>query len=377
MLGAKKYNTERMPATLLLLVYNGTTGLLHMKYLKFLLLCVPFSILGYYLKWNSTLTFFLICLSIVPLAGLLGTATEEIAAYTGPKFGGFLNATFGNATELIISFFAIRAGLFEVVKASLVGSVLGNILLVLGCSILAGGLKHKELKYDSQLGTFTATMLLFAVIGLSIPAVFTYHVSETLVSSKYESFSIITSIIMLIIYVLGMIYSFRTQKDLYGVEHAEDFDSKWSLKLSVIILAICTILIAFESELLVETIEPMTSSAGISEMFIGIILIPIVGNAAEHSTAIIMALKNKMDIAIEIAVGSSLQIALFVIPVSVLISLIYAPMSIVLKPVELFLLFSSVLVANQVVKSGRSNWMEGLKLVSIYIIAAVGFFIIG
>lgn len=352
-------------------------GYLHMKYIKFLLLCVPFSILGYYLKWNSTLTFFLVCLAIVPLAGYLGNATEEIAAYTGPKFGGFLNATFGNATELIISFFAIRAGLFEVVKASLVGSVLGNILLVLGCSILAGGLKHKELKYDSQLGTFTATMLLFAVIGLSVPAVFTYHVPENLVSSEYESFSIITSIIMLCIYILGMFYSFKTQKDLYGVEHAEDIDSKWSLKLSIVILAVCTVFIAFESELLVDTIEPMTSSAGITEMFVGIILIPIVGNAAEHSTAVIMALKNKMDIAIEIAVGSSLQIALFVIPVSVLISLIYTPMSIILKPIELFLLFSSVLIANQVVKSGRSNWMEGLKLVSIYAIAAVGFFIIG
>ncbi len=348
-----------------------------MKYLKFLLLCIPLSIAGYYLKWNSTLTFFLICFAIVPLAGYLGSATEEIAVYTGPKFGGFLNATFGNATELIISFFAIRAGLYDVVKASLVGSILGNILLVLGCSILAGGLKHKKLTYDSGLGSFTATMLLFAVIGLSIPAVFTYHVSESLVSSKYENLSIIASVIMLCIYVLGMFYSFKTQNDLYGVEHAEDIDSKWSLTLSIVILAACTVFIAFESELLVDTIKPMTSSAGMSQMFVGIILIPIVGNAAEHSTAVIMALKNKMDIAIEIAVGSSLQIALFVIPVSVLISLFFTPMSIVLKPIELFLLFSSVLVANQIVKSGSSNWMEGLKLVSIYIIAAAGFFIIG
>jgi len=348
-----------------------------MKYLKILLLCIPLSFIGYFLKWNATIMFFLTCASIVPLAGYLGEATEEIAAYTGPKFGGFLNATFGNATELIISFFAIKAGLFDVVKASLAGSVLGNILLVLGCSIFLGGLKHKELKYDSHSGTFTATMLLFAVIGLSLPAVFTWNKSADLITSKYQSFSTITSVIMLSIYVIGMIYSFKTQKDLYGVEHAEDIDSKWSLPVSITILAIATVLIAIESELLVSSIEPMTKAAGISEMFVGIILIPIVGNAAEHTTAVIMALKNKLDISIEIAVGSSLQVALFVIPVSVLISLFFSPMSIIFKPIELFLFGASVLIANQIVNSGKTNWMEGLKLMSVYVIAAVGFFIVG
>jgi Ca2+:H+ antiporter len=348
-----------------------------MKYLKILLLCIPFSFAGYFLHWNATLMFFLTCASIVPLAGYLGEATEEIAAYSGPKLGGFLNATFGNATELIISFFAIKAGLFDVVKASLAGSVLGNILLVLGCSIFVGGLKHKELKYDAQLGTFTATMLLFAVIGLSLPAIFTWHTPEKLITERYESLSSITSIILLVIYVIGMIYSFRTQKDLYGVEHAEDLDTKWSLPFSIFVLAIATVFIAIESEMLVDNIEPMTQAAGIPQMFVGIILIPIVGNAAEHTTAIIMAIKNKLDISIEIAVGSSLQIALFVVPISVLISLMFTPMSIIFKPVELFLFGSSVLIANQVVKAGRSNWMEGLKLMSIYLIAAIGFFVIG
>lgn len=350
-----------------------------MKYLKILLICIPLSLIGYFLKWNSTAMFFLSCIAIIPLAGYLGMATEDIAAFTGPRFGGFLNATFGNATELIISFFAIRAGLFDVVKASLAGSVLGNILLVLGCSIFVGGLKHKELKYDSQLGTFTATMLLFAVIGLSLPAVFTIHTPEKLITSRYESFSTIISIIMLCIYVIGMIYSFKTNKDLYGVEHAEDIETTWSLPFSICVLAVATVLIAVESEILVGSIEPMTKAAGISEMFVGIILIPIVGNAAEHTTAIIMALKDKMDIALEIAVGSSLQVALFVIPISVLISLFASatPMSIVFKPVELFLFASSVFIANQVVKAGRTNWMEGLKLMSVYTIAAVGFFVIG
>ena len=174
-----------------------------------------------------------------------------------------------------------------------------------------------------------------------------------------------------------MVYSFKTQNDLYGVEHADDLDTKWSLPVSITILAIATIFIAIESELLVASIEPMTEAAGIPQMFIGIILIPIVGNAAEHTTAIIMALKNKMDISLEIAVGSSLQVALFVIPVSVLISLFFTPMSIVFKPVELFLFGASVLIANQIVKAGKTNWMEGLKLISIYIIAAIGFFVVG
>jgi len=348
-----------------------------MKYLKILLISIPFSIIGYIMKWNSTAMFILACVAIVPLAGYLGAATEEIAVFTGPKVGGFLNATFGNATELIISFFAIKEGLFDVVKASLAGSVLGNILLVLGCSIFVGGLKHKELKYDTQQGAFTATMLLFAVVGLSLPAIFTWNEPASMITTKHESFSVIVSAILLVIYVIGMIYSFKTHKDLYGVDHAKDIEAKWSLPVSITILAVATIFIAIESELLVKSIEPMTKSAGISEMFIGVILIPIVGNAAEHSTAVIMAIKNKLDISIEIAVGSSLQIALFAIPISVLFSLFFSPMSIIFKPVELFLFGASVFIANQIVKAGKTNWMEGLKLMSVYLIAAVGFFIVG
>lgn len=347
-----------------------------MKYLKYMLVFVPLAIVGYYMHWNSSLVFFMTCFSIVPLAGYLGEATEEIASYTGAKFGGFLNATFGNATELIIGFFALKAGMIDVVKASLAGSVLGNILLVLGCSILAGGLKHKDLKFDAQLGNFTSTMLLFAVMGLAIPAVFTYAIPEADITSKYESFSVIVGIIMLLMYVIGMLYSFKTQKDLYGVEHAEDIEQKRSLPVSILVLAVATVFIAIESELLVDTLEPMTKAIGIPEMFVGLILIPIVGNAAEHSTSVIMALKNKMDISIEIAVGSSLQIAMFVIPLLVIISMFFVPMSIVFKPIELAIFGASVLIANQIVSSGKTNWLEGLKLISVYLIAAVGFFII-
>lgn len=177
-------------------------------------------------------------------------------------------------------------------------------------------------------------------------------------------------------YVIGMVYSFKTQNDLYGVEHAEDIDKKHKLWFSIVVLALCTVFIAIESEMLVSTLEPMTAALGIPPMFVGLILIPIVGNAAEHSTAIIMALKNKMDISIEIAVGSSLQIALFVIPLLVIISPLFVPMSIVFKPVELAIFGASVLIANQIVSSGKTNWVEGLKLIAVYIIVAVGFFFI-
>lgn len=347
-----------------------------MKYLRFILLLLPFSIAGYFLHWNETLQFFMSALIIIPLAGYLGEATEELAVYTGPKLGGFLNATFGNATEMIIAFFALKQGLVSVVKASLVGSVLGNVLLVLGFSIFLGGLKHKNLKFDATLGSFASTMLLFTFIGMAIPAAFTYTIPASLVTTKYELFSVIVSVILLTIYILGMIYSFRNHSDLYGVEHADDMETKWSKGFSIFVLAICTVFIAMESEILVKSIEPMTKASGIKEMFVGLILIPIIGNAAEHSTAVIMALKNKMDISIEIAVGSCLQIALFVTPLMVIISLLFVPMSIVLLPIELFIFGGSVLIANRIVSSGQTNWMEGLMLISVYVIAALGFFFI-
>lgn len=348
-----------------------------MKYLRYLLVFLPLTIVGHFMHWDATIMFIMTCLCIVPLAGYLGEATEEIAVYTGPKFGGFLNATFGNATELIIAFFALKEGMVDVVKASLAGSVMGNVLLVLGCSILFGGLKHKELTFDAKQGNFTVSMLLFAVISLILPAIFTFSVPEADVSSKYENLSVIVAGILLVMYVIGMIYSFKTQNDLYGVEHADDMESKWSLPLSIVILGVVTVLIAIESELLVSNIEPMTQASGIPEMFVGLIIIPIVGNVAEHSTAVIMALKNKMDIAIEIAVGSSLQISMFVIPLMVIMSMFMTHMSIVFKPIELCIFFASVLIANQIVSSGKTNWVEGLKLMAIYVIAGAGFFIVG
>lgn len=346
-----------------------------MKILKYLLIFIPVSIIAEFMKLPPTVMFLLAALSIVPLAGLMGEATEEIAFYTGPKIGGFLNATFGNATELIISFFALKAGLFDVVKASIAGSVIGNILLVLGASMLLGGLKHKNQKFNKKVIEVSSSMLLFAVIGLCVPAIFTHTINSNLLNTKYEGLSIIVAVIMFIIYILSLVFSFYTHKDIYSSEHEENGEAKWTLKKSIFVLAIATILIAIESEFLVSGVDSLTATLGLSEFFVGIIIIPIIGNAAEHSTAVVMAMKNKMDVAVEIAVGSSLQIILFVAPVLIFLSLLFTPMSIVFNPFELVALIVSVLIVNRVASDGESNWLEGVQLLSVYFIIGAGFFI--
>jgi Ca2+:H+ antiporter len=320
--------------------------------------------------------FILAALAIVPLAGLMGEATEEISFYSGPKIGGFLNATFGNATELIISIFALKSGLFDVVKASIAGSVIGNILLVLGASMFIGGIHHKVQRFSKQVVEVSSSMLLFAVIGLSIPAIFTHTVNKELLNTKYEALSIAVAFVMFAIYLLSLYFSFFTHKDIYSVDHEGEGEAAWSLKKAVLVLIVATVIIAVESEFLVSAVEPMTKSIGLSEFFVGIILIPIIGNAAEHSTAVIMALKNQMDVAVEIAIGSSLQIILFVAPILIFLSLLFKPMSIIFNEFELIALIVSVFIANRVANDGESNWLEGVQLLAVYIIIAVSFLIL-
>lgn len=347
-----------------------------MKYLKYLLIFIPISILSEFLGFSATLIFVFAALSIIPLAGFMGEATEEISFYTGPKIGGFLNATFGNATELIISFFALKAGLFEVVKASIAGSVIGNILLVLGASMLAGGMKYKSQRFNIKVVEVSASMLLFAIVGLCIPAIFTHTVSDVLLNTSYEKLSIIVAVIMFLIYLLSLFFSFYTHKDIYSADHSQESSAKWPLKKAVTVLVLATSVIALESEFLVGAVEPMTESLGLSSFFVGIILIPIIGNAAEHTTAITMALKNKMDVAVEIAIGSSLQIILFVTPVLLFLSLLFTPMSIIFNEFELVALVVAVLIANRVSNDGESNWLEGIQLLAVYLIIAVAFFFV-
>ncbi|AFA47213.1 calcium/proton exchanger [Acetobacterium woodii] len=347
-----------------------------MKILRFLLIFVPISIVGEWMHFSPTLMFVLAALAIIPLAGVMGEATEEISFYAGPRIGGFLNATFGNATELIIAFFAIKAGLFEVVKASIAGSVIGNILLVLGASMLVGGIKFKSQSFNKQSVEVSSSMLLFAVIGLTVPAIFTHTVAADLLNTRYEGLSIIVAVIMFGIYLMSLYFSFYTHKDIYLSESDQAVTPKWSLKKAIIVLIGATVLIGVESELFVAAVEPMTKAIGLSEFFVGIILVPIIGNAAEHSTAIAMAYKNKMDVAVEIAIGSSLQMILFVTPVLIFVSLFFTPMSIVFNEFELVALVLSVLIANRVSSDGESNWLEGVQLLSVYLIIAVSFFIL-
>jgi Ca2+:H+ antiporter len=347
-----------------------------MKALRFLLIFVPISFVAEFMHVPGTAMFFLSALAIIPLAGLMGEATEEISFFTGPRIGGFLNATFGNATELIIAFFAMKAGLFDVVKASLAGSVIGNTLLVLGLSMLVGGLKHKNQTFNHEAVEVSASMLLFALIGLIVPAVFTHTVNPALLNTRYEGLSVMVAVIMFVIYILSLIFSFYTHKDLYSVDHSQESIPKWSVKTAVLVLVAATVVIGFESEFFVSAVEPMTQTMGLSEFFVGIILVPLIGNAAEHSTAVVMAYKNKMDVAIEIALGSSLQIILFVMPVLVFLSLLFTPMSIVFNEFELIALFFSVLIANRVANDGQSNWLEGAQLLAVYAVMGACFFII-
>lgn len=349
-----------------------------MKILRFMLIFVPISFIAEFMHASPSIMFVLAALSIIPLAGLMGEGTEEISFYAGPKIGGFLNGTFGNATELIISFFALKEGLFEVVKSSIAGAVIGNVLLVLGASMLAGGLKYKSQTFNKQMVEVSSSMLLFAVVGLCIPALFTHTVDPSLLNTRYEGLSIFVAIIMIAIYILSLVFSFFTHKHIYAVgsEDEDECTAKWSLKKSILVLVVATVLIATESEFLVSGIEPITQSLGLSEFFVGIILIPIIGNAAEHSTGIVMAMKNKMDVALEIAIGSSLQIILFVTPVLIFLSLFFTPMSIEFNEFELIALIVAVLIANRVSNDGESNWLEGVQLLAVYAIIGASFFIL-
>lgn len=346
-----------------------------MRFLKYLLIFVPISFVAKFFNVSGSIMFLLSCASIIPLAGLIGEGTEEISFYSGPKIGGFLNGTFGNATELIISFFALKQGLFDVVKSSIAGAVIGNVLLVIGASMLAGGLRFKSQKFNVKVNEVTSSMLLFAVIGLCIPALFTHTVDPSLLNTKYEGLSIFVAVVMLVIYILSLYFSFNTHKDIY-TNAKEEGTAKWSLKKSITMLVVATVLIAIESEFLVDGIESITTSLGWSEFFVGIILIPIIGNAAEHSTAVVMALKDKMDVALEIAIGSSLQIILFVAPILIFLSLIFTPMSIIFNEFEIIALIASVLIANRVSHDGESNWLEGVQLLAVYLIIAAAFFIV-
>ncbi len=346
------------------------------KPLNYLLLGVPLAILGSLLHWNPTLNFAVACLGLIPLAGLIGEATEALAVVTGPKIGGLLNATLGNAAELIITIVAIRAGLLDLVKASITGSIIGNLLLVLGASVMAGGLKNGRQRFSREHAATNSTMLVLAVVALSIPSLLNHTLEgELLPATTLESISLGVAVVMIILYALGLFYSLRVSDSPLTHGVAESEAPRWSARQALVVLALTTGAVVWLSEILVHSVEAVTAAFGFSEFFLGIILIPIIGNVAEHLVAVTVAIKNQMDLSLEIALGSSLQIALFVGPVLVFMSLLFGQqMNLVFNQFEIIALIAAVLTAALVSSDGETNWLEGAQLLSVYLILGLAFF---
>ena len=310
---------------------------------------------------------------IIPLAWFMGLATEELGKHTGPGIGGLLNATFGNATELIIALFALAGGLHEVVKASITGSIIGNILLVLGLSMLAGGLRHKTQVFSREASGVQTSMLLLAVIGIVMPAL---YVLSTRISSGpiLEGMSLGIAGILLAAYMLGLLFSLRTHRDIFNPVTEAGETPRWSVRVALIILLVATAFVALESQLLVSSLEAARQSLGLTELFVGVIIVAIVGNAAEHGSAVIMAYRNKMELSVAIATTSTTQIALFVAPLLMFASLLTTRvMTLDFEIFELVSIALSTGVLAAVASDGRSNWYEGVLLVMVYAIIAVAF----
>lgn len=328
---------------------------------------------AHYLHFHFTIQFIVSCIAIIFVAGFLGKATESVSHYAGERMGGFLNATFGNAAELIIAIFLVKEGLFDMVKASITGSIIGNLLLVLGLSLVVGGLKFKLQKFNSLLAGHNASLMLLAVIALFIPAMVVLSPSET------KAFSLIVAGLLILGYLLWLFFSMVSHKEeLADTVEADHGEPDWSKGLSILFLIVATVMVAFTSEWLVHTLEPMAESFGWSELFLGAFVIAIVGNAAEHSAAIMLAMKNKMGAAVEIAVGSSLQIALFVAPVLIFVSwMMGGPvMDIIFTKYELVAIGVSVFIAKSISRDGQTNWYEGILLLIVYCILGIAFYLI-
>lgn len=351
--------------------------------LNWLLLFVPLTLaLEYLAPQQHLLIFISAAVAIIPLAGWLGRATEQLAERASDGVGGLLNATFGNATELIIAIAALRAGLHDVVKASLAGSIIGNILLVLGAAMFCGGLRFKEQHFNSDGARAEATLLTLAAIALVLPAVYMMRAEEVpALLSKVQHLSNAISVVLLLAYGLFLYYSLVTHKALFAGSHEADSGEAmalWPLGKAIGVLALATGLIAWVSEILVGAIEPSAKAFGLSNMFIGVFVVAILGNAAEHATAITAALKNRMDLALSIAIGSSVQVALFVAPVLVLSSLFIgpAPMNLAFTAGLTLTVLLSVIITGQVAGDGRSDWLKGVQLLAVYLVFGLAFFFI-
>ncbi len=357
--------------------------------LLLLLVFVPITLVLEYVVHASATTLFLTsAVAIVPLAGIMGKSTEMLAEHVGAGLGGLLNATFGNAAELIIAIFALRAGLYDLVKASLTGSIIGNILLIFGLSALLGGLKFRTQTFNRTAAKLGATLLLLSAVGLVIPSLMHYlrdgtesgGGAATAAGAGSGSLSLEISVVLIVCYILSLVFALRTHADLYqgaspagGETHAAP---AWSKGKSFAVLVGAAALVGWMSEILVGGAEEAAQALGMTEVFVGVIVVALVGNAAEHSTAVLVALRNKMDLSIQIAVGSSLQIALLIAPLLVFLS--YAigpePMDLVFSPLEVVAVAVSVLVVGQIADDGKTHWMEGVLLLAVYVLLGLAFF---
>jgi Ca2+:H+ antiporter len=335
-----------------------------------LLAFTPLALGASFLHASPLIVFMLSAVAIIPLAKFIGDATNALSTHTNPGVGGLLNATFGNSTELVVGILALHAGLITVVKASITGSILSNLLLVLGTAILAGGWKRERQKFNATAAKAAGSMLLLATIGLVIPAVFQLTV-PMLQEPTLMQLSVFVAVLMIIAYFAQLFFTLSTHKHLYQNEENSE-TSKWSVQTCIAILGVATIAVALVSNTLVNSITPL----GWTELFIGVIVIAIVGNAAEHTSAIQAALRNRMDLALAISLGSATQIVMFVAPALVLLSLVVGhPMDLVFTLFELIALIFAVFVTNSVIEDGESNWLEGVQLLIAYIIMAAAFFL--
>ncbi len=349
------------------------------KIFIWLLLLIPVSI--YFGVWthSKTGTFITTILAIIPLARIIGFATKEIALQSNPAIGGLINATFGNIIELFICILALRKGLFEVVQASVVGSIMGNILLLMGLSIFAGGLKFKEQHFNRDSVGVSATMLIIAVVGLVIPTMYnlTTHASEHHVALVCDA----VAVVLALVYISGLIFAFVTHKHLFDASDeikASQEASNISIRAAGLLLLIATLIVAVESELLVKVVEEAAIELNLTQKFIGLVVIAIITNIAEKANAIHFALDNKLDISLEIGLSSAIQIALFVVPTLVVISQINGyHFSLVFPLFDIIPVFFAVLIVNKLSEDGKCNWLEGVQLVSVYFIIAIAFFFVG
>jgi Ca2+:H+ antiporter len=339
---------------------------------------------------SASVIFICSALGVIPTAALMGQATEQLAARSGPGIGGFLNVTFGNAPEIIIALFALHEGLQEVVKASLVGSILGNILLVMGAAMLIGGRKRERQTFDRTAASVQSLMLMLAAAAMAMPAIFQMvhggglprpEAQSKNFGGDVEHLSVAVAIVLLITYLFGLLFSLKTHRDLFNPpDVAEEHEGEpWSVRKAVLMLAGAGVAVGVMSEILVGSITEASESIGLSPFFVGIIVVAIVGNAAEHWVAVYFASRDKMDLSVNIAIGSSAQIALFAAPVLVLVSLFLGPfpMALVFNGLELGAIFLAILIAQAVTHEGESTWFEGFQLLSVYLVLALTFYFVG